>query len=119
MMLAEQQPLLPVELRILGLERVGEQRLLKELLPQPQWQRHAKRREAARTVGEVGLQQALELDERLVVEHDPVDIPERDAGLAQAIVGRAMRKPGIELLAGEAFLLRGRDHAAILDEGSS
>src|ERR1700684_4623316 len=116
MVLAEQQPLLPVEPRILGLERVGQQRLLKQLFPQPQRQRHAKRREPAWTASEIGLEQALELDERLVVEHDPVDVLELDAGLLQAIVDRQPRIAGVELLAGEAFLLRGRDDAAVLDQ---
>ena len=40
MMLAETAALRPIEIGLDGLELVGEQRLLKQLFPQPQRQRH-------------------------------------------------------------------------------
>jgi hypothetical protein len=116
MVLAEQEPRLPVEFGVRGLELVGQQRLLEQLFAQPQRQRHAKRREAARAAGEIGLEQALELEERLVVEHDPVDVLELNAGLLQAIVDGEPRIAGVELLAGEALFLRGGNEPAVLDD---
>ena len=116
MMLAEGQALRPVEIGLDGLELVGEQRLLKQLLPQPQRQRHAERREAARAVGEVGLQQALEFDEWFVVEDDAIDVLELDVAGVQAIVDCEPRVASIEFFPGEAlFLCRGND-AAVLDQ---
>ncbi len=55
-----------------------------ELLLQPDRHGRDEGAEAARRVGQVGLQQALELHQRLVVEHDLVDVCQREAGLCQA-----------------------------------
>ena len=55
-----------------------EQRLLEQLLAQPQRQRHPERCEAARAIGEIGLEQPLELEKWLVVEDDAVDVLEPD-----------------------------------------
>ena len=68
------------------------------------------------TVGEVGFEQALELDEWLVVEDDAVDVLEFDAPGAQAIVDGEARIAGIEFLAGEALFLRGGNDATVLDQ---
>ena len=83
---------------------------------QPERDRHAERAEAARREGEVGLEQPLELQERLVVEDDVVDVAELDAGLGQAVVDRVRGKARIVLLAGEALLLRRGDDAPVLDQ---
>ena len=66
-----------------------------------------------RRIGEVGLEQPLELDERLVVEDDVVDVVERDLAFAQAILDRVGREVGVVLLAREALFLRGRDDLAV------
>ena len=68
-----------------------------------------KEREAAGREREIGLEQPLELEERLVVERDMVDLAERDAALRQAIGERVMRETRIVLLAREALLLGGGD----------
>ena len=46
---------------------------------------------------QIGLEQALEFQERLVVEDDVVDVVERDAGLVEAIGDRVLGKAGIAL----------------------
>ena len=71
----------------------------------------------SRRIGQVGLQQALELDQWLVVEHHFIDIRQGDATLGQAAVDGAFRKTGIVLLAGEAFFLRGGDNDTVTHQG--
>src|SRR4029450_5309473 len=72
--------------------------------------------EAARCVGEIGLEQALELQERLVVEGDVVDVLKLDVGLVEAVLHGVLREARIVLLAREALLLRGADEMAVLDQ---
>jgi hypothetical protein len=115
-MLAEQQPLVPVEVGLPVLHLIAQQRLLEQLLLQPQRHGHAEGLEAARRVGEVGLEQALELQERLVVEGDVVDVGQLDAGLVEAVLHGVLREARIVLLAREALLLRGADEMAVLDQ---
>src|SRR5580704_12053311 len=115
-MLAEQQALLPIEVGLPALHLVAQQRLLEQLLLQPQRHGHTERVEAARRVGEVGLEQTLELQERLVVESDVVDVGQLDAGRVQAVLHSVLREARIVLLAGEALLLRGADEMAVLDQ---
>lgn len=90
---------------------------LEELVLDPQRHGHAERGEALRRGREVGFEQALELQKRLVVEDDFVDTAEIAAGRVQAIVDRIFREGGVMLLAREAFFLRSRNDAAVLDEG--
>ncbi len=73
-------------------------------------------RQPARRARDVGLEQPLELDERLLVEADVIDLRRRDAGFAQAVLDRLRRKRRVVLLAREALLLRRRDDAAVLDQ---
>jgi hypothetical protein len=86
-----------------------QQVLLEELLAQPDRHRHAELAEAARRRRYVGLEEPLELDERLLVEHDRVDLGQRDAALAEAIAHGVRREAGVVLAAREALFLRGRD----------
>ena len=116
MVLAEQQPLLPVEVGLPTLHLVAQQRLLEQLLLQPQRHGHAERVEAPRREGEIGLEQPLELQERLVVEGDVVDVAELHADMVEAVLHRVLGEAGIVLLAGEALLLRGRDQMAVVDQ---
>ena len=60
---------------------VGEQVPEEQLLPQPHRDRHAEGLEALGREREVGLEQPLELQERLVVEGDVVDLVERASAL--------------------------------------
>ena len=48
--------------------------------------------EPLRRAREIGLEEPLEFDERLVVEADVVELAQRDAGLAEAIRDRLMRE---------------------------
>src|SRR5690606_18521303 len=73
-MLGEQQLLPPVDVVVEPLELAHEQAFLEQLLLEPYGQRGLERCEAARREREVRLEQALELQERLVVERDAVEL---------------------------------------------
>ncbi len=90
---------------------------MKQLLAQPQRQRHAERREPAGAVGQIGLKQTLEFDERFVVENDVVDFADAAFGFVEAIVYGAAREIGVELLAGEPLFLRRGGNPPIFNEG--
>ena len=87
-----------------------------ELLFEPLRHRVHERPEAARRVGQVGLEQPLELQERLVVEPHVVEVRRIDARLGETAGDGVGREPGVVLRAGEAFLLRRRDDTAIDEE---
>ena len=57
-----------------ALQLTPEEVLLEQLLANPQRHRHREAAIAARRKGEIGLEQALELQKRLFVEDDGVDI---------------------------------------------
>ena len=84
-----------------------------KLFLDPQRPRHPKRREPLRCHAEVGLQNALELEERLVVEADEVQLRRCDAADGEAVPGCLEGKRRVPLLAGEALLLRRRDDLAV------
>src|SRR4051794_18992542 len=90
--------------------------LLEQLVAEPRRHRRLERLEAARHEGEIGLDQPVELAQRLVVEHDVVELAQPDAGLLQAIRDRVGRERGVVLLPREALLLRRRDHAPVDDQ---
>src|SRR6185369_5863963 len=102
---AEKQFALPVEIRAELLEFVAQQVFLKQLLAQPQGDRHAERAEAARCVTEVGLEQTLELEKGLVVERDKVEFVEPNFSFFKAIADGFVRKRRVVLTTGEAFFL--------------
>ena len=114
--LGEEQPLLPVELRREHRELSGEQALLKELLFEPERQRHPERPKAARSELQVGLEQALELQKGLVVEGDVVDVAQADSRFGEAILDGAPWIAAVVLLAAEPLLLGRRHDTAVLDE---
>ena len=77
-------------------------------------------RKPAGREGQIGLQQPLELQQRLVVEADVVEIARASRpGLGQAVVDGVLRKPGVVLLAGEAFFLGGGDDPAVDDQAAA
>src|SRR5262249_5301597 len=78
-----------------------------QLFLQPHRQRHAERAITRRRERQIGLQQALELLQRLVVEADVAQFAWRNAGFGEAIVDRVDGEAGIMLDAREAFFLRG------------
>src|SRR5262245_65278783 len=116
-MFREQELFFPVGMPRELSQFVAQKLLLEQLLAQPQRDRHAERSKAGRRERQIGLQQAFELKERLVVEHDIVDVVQSSSRGLQTIAERMMREAGIVLLAREALLLGRRDDATILDEG--
>ncbi len=88
-----------------------------ELLAHPERHRLQEGAEAAWREVEVRLEEALELQERLVVEGDGVERGGLDAPLLQAPESGLAREAGVVLLPREALFLRGRDDLAVDDEG--
>ena len=70
-----------------------------------------------RRAGEVGLEQALELEEGLVVEDHRVEVGKRETRGLEAPARRHGGEVGIVATAREAFFLRGRDHVSVDDQG--
>jgi hypothetical protein len=114
--LGEQQLAVPAIGRVMLAELLEQEVLQEQLLAQPQRDRHAKRLEATWRECQVGLQQALELQEGLVVEDHAVDVAQADARLLEAVLHGVDREARVVLLAREALFLRRRDDDAILDQ---
>ena len=66
---------------------------------------------------EIRLQDPLELDQRLLVEDDVVEVGGGDAGFRQAVPDGVPRVAEVVLLPGEPLLLSGGDDVAVLDQG--
>ena len=113
-MLGKQQPLVPVvspaSKRFSSLQQ---QILLEQLLARSRAASPCGTSEAARREGQIGFEQPLEFEERLVVEDDVIDGAELDLGLVQAILQWRARESRIVLLAGEALFLRRGDDPAV------
>jgi hypothetical protein len=101
-----------------GFERLGDARRDPELLLEPERHRLDEGGEAARRHRQVGLEDAVELEQRLVVEDDPVQAATvaADPPRLQAVAHRAGRETGVVLEPRETLLLRRRDDAAVLDQ---
>ncbi len=84
-----------------------------ELFPDPERHRLEERGEAARRIVEIGLEQAVELEERLVVEADVIELRRPNTGLGETVPGGSEREAVVVLLAGEALLLRGGDDLSV------
>src|SRR5208283_713094 len=118
-MLGEKQTAVPVNPPIgPRLQFVAQQALLEEFLLQPQRDGHLERAQTARREGDIGLEQTLELQERLVIEDDVVHLIETHAFLGQTIVDGMGGKAGVVLFTAESLLLRGGDNLAVADPGS-
>ena len=115
-MLGKQEALRPIHVAGKPLQFFDQQGALEQFLAQPERHRHAKRREPLGGEAEIGLQQPLEFQERLVVKGNAVDIGAADPTRRQTIGDGFAGKAGVVLLAGEALLLRCCDHAAVLDQ---
>lgn len=116
MMFGEQHLAHPVEILGEFLEFLGQQILLEQLFLQPHRNGGLERGKAPGRERHIGFEQALELQERLVVEDDEVDVVQAAAGLGQAILDGQPGKTRVVFLAGEAFFLGGGNDAAILDQ---
>ena len=89
-----------------------------ELGLEPERHGHHERPEAARRIGQVGFHQPVELQERLVVEHDVIQLLGGQSGFLQAVVHRVLREVVVVLDAGEAFLLGRRHDLAVFHHSS-
>ncbi len=99
-----------------ALEMAGDLVRQPQLAAKPQRHRHDVGAQAARRGSDVGLQQPLELQQRLFIKTDEIELPGGNASLAQAIRHRVRGKRRIVLLAGEALFLRRGHDASILDQ---
>src|SRR5262245_59709779 len=117
--LGEEKLVLPVEVRRKFLQLAADDVLLKQLLAQPERDGQCERLIAARRKPNIGLQEPLELEKRLLVEHYVIDLIELAAFLLEAIRDRMSRKARILLLAGEALLLCCGHNAAVDQERRS
>ncbi len=88
-----------------------------QLLPEPDRHGLGERRERAREGGQVGEEDPLELDERLVVEDHIVEIAHADAPLLEAIPDGALGDRRIVALSREALFVGGGHQPAVLHEG--
>src|SRR5262249_17428394 len=86
------------------------------LLPEPQRNGLGERGESAGGEGQVGLQEALELEEWLVVKHDVVHLRETASSVAEAIFDRMAWEAGVVLLPWEPLLLSCRHAASVRHE---
>jgi hypothetical protein len=118
MVLREEQAVLHVDIRVESAKLLDEPLSLPELLAHPQRHREAERRKTPWRKREIRLEQPLELDERLLVKHDLVDVAQRSTCVLQAIADRFGRKALVMLLTREALLLSGSEDRPILDQRS-
>src|SRR5437870_12270531 len=86
-----------------------------KLLAQPQGHRHDERSQTARRIVEIGLQQALKFQKRLVIESNQINFIAFDPGVVETELYGVCGKTVVVLLAGEAFFLRGSDNLAVAD----
>src|SRR5262245_53608048 len=120
MVLGKQQPAL-VDLAgarktLEGFCKVG---FLEQLFLQPNGQSHPERCKAAMRIGKVGLEQALEFQERLFEEDHIVEIVQIDLALLETIANCVLRESRIVLAAREALLLGRRNRLPVNDQRSS
>jgi len=87
------------------------------LLPEPYRHRRDKRPVGARPGGEVGEDEPLHLDERLLVEDDVVEVGHPHAAEFQAEIDRLLREARVVLLPAESLLLHRRDDPSVQTEG--
>jgi hypothetical protein len=93
MMLGKEQLRLPISGWIDLLQLLQKRVSLEQLVLHPQRERMAKGREPPRREGKVSLEQPLELQKRLVVEGDMIELCRFDAGDLQTGLDRVVRKP--------------------------
>jgi hypothetical protein len=71
---------------------------------------------AAGRNGEVRLQDAMKLEQRLLVEGDRFEIAARDSRFGQAVADGIIREAPVVLDPAEAFLLRRGDDVSVADD---
>jgi hypothetical protein len=105
-MLAEQEPPLPVEARRRGAQPRGEPPLLEDLVADPNRRGLAERAEAPRGERQIGCKEARELQIRLVIKGDVIDGVEIDARFLEAIGDGVRRVAAVVFAAGETATIR-------------
>src|SRR6266480_8050822 len=109
MMLRKEEPAGPVGIPTKdALQLFRKDCFLKELLLDPDRQRHCKGFEPLWSVGKVRLEQPFELEEWLIVENDAVKLFRADPGFFYTVPDRVLRKTRIVFDACEPLFLRGR-----------
>ncbi len=103
-------------LSLVAIEVTADVAFREELFFHPQRASHAKRGEAARRHAQVRLEDALELEQRLVVKPDIRQVDRPDAGGRKTVGDRMRRECGIALLAREALFLRRRHDLAVREQ---
>src|SRR5258706_906346 len=94
-------------------QRLLQLRFHPDLLFDPNRDRFKEGVNAARRIGQIRVQQAIELDEGLFVERNETKFIRRDAAFAQTIVDGVPGKALVMFLACESFFLRRRDNHPI------
>ena len=84
-----------------------------EFFAQPHGHRHDKASDPAGRKCQLGFEQALEFQHRLVVEGDEVELIATEPSLVQTVRHRALREPRVMLLPGETLFLCRCDDVAI------
>src|SRR5262245_863174 len=97
-------------------EQARQKILLKQLLANPERQRHPKRLKTDWRKREVGIEQSFELQERFVVEGDKVHAFPLGVRRLETEADRMLRKPRVVLFPGEPLLLRRSNQASVLDD---
>ena len=111
MVFREEQPFRPVGIFTpLFFQGIADNSFLKQFILQPDGQRSCKTPESKRGKRQIRFQQALELQEGLIVEDDIINIGGTQACFVQAILDSIRRITRIMLPAGESFLLSGGDN---------
>jgi hypothetical protein len=87
-----------------------------ELLLQPERQAFEEKAVASRRIGKIGLEDSIELEERLVVESDEVEGVGRDAALLETVIDGVLREAIVMFQPSEPLLLRGGHDLAVPDE---
>jgi hypothetical protein len=115
-MLSEKQTPVPIK-TVPGtlVELIAKQALLKELLTEPKRNSHLERPETPGCEGDISFQEALKLQEGLVIKHDVVNLIGTHTFLGEAIVNSMRRKTSVVLLPAEALLLCCGNNLTIAD----
>src|SRR6266480_4685612 len=92
---------------------LSDQLLHPDLFFDPKGNGFEKGSNARRGACQVGVQDAIEFDERLFVKCDKINLVNPDSPLAQAIFDRKFRKGGIVFFAAETLFLSGGDDPAV------
>src|SRR6266487_2516431 len=92
--------------------------ILEELLLHPCGSRETELREPARGDTQVGLQDPLELEQRLVVKSNVCQVRSADPSGLEAVLRGVLREPGVAFLPREALFLRRCDDHAVAQQAS-